>query len=839
MIITLIRFLCREWLLGILLTLLVLFAVAFSWQPFINLELKTYDFRSKLRSKSSISPLVLINIDKESIGKIGEWPWPRDILAGAISQIASYGAKTTGIDLIFPEEAKNPAEAEIKALAKELKDGLAGKDRKKDKASIKLTKSIISRLEEMEKRLDTDEVLTSSIRSLPKAILPLHFSLKSRTASPGKGSERAFKHWRSGGLEAIKPYGTDVKGTNGRILKMAEGAGHNNLIGDPDGRIRREYLLIPYEARYYPSFALQLALAYLDGPLKPVSNIESIRTRFGLKIGELEIPAGDDFSMLISYPHEKSFPSYSFHEVIENKVPADAFKDKVVIIGLNIEDAGMALSPEVDRRPSPSFIMASVVDNILSSTYITRPKWAFPLEAGVIALFGLYLAFIAHRLGRRASLTTVLSMAVLWNLVAIYLFIEEGYWVSMFYPSFLLLFGYAFISVTRRLVFSQEMMESESLESNRLLAHSYQGQGRLDMAFEKLTKCPVKDPVTREQLYSLGLDFERKRMLNKAVAVYEHMLRGGKFKDVRKRIKQLKEADQQIVLGKNASTEKTVLISGAPTLPTLGRYEIARELGQGAMGTVYLGKDPKINREVAIKTLRYEELEEESAEEIKKRFFREAEAAGKLSHPNIVTIYDVGEDSGIAYLAMEFLEGCDLEQHLRKKRNMSIKEKISVVSAVANALDYAHRNGVVHRDIKPANIMILKDETVKVTDFGIARVMTSSKTQTGMILGTPSYMSPEQISGKKVDGRSDLFSLGIVFYELITGERPFKGDSFTNLMYNIANTTYTPAKELMPDTPEQLISIIEKMLAKGVTKRYQSGVKLAKDLEKAGKELGI
>lgn len=834
-----IRFLCRDWLLGTLLTLIVLIIVASGWKPFIDFEIKTYDFRAKLRSKASASQIVLIDIDDESISKIGEWPWPREILAGAISQIASHGPKTTGINLIFSEKAENPAKAEIKALVKELKDGLKGKNRKKHKTTIKVTKNIISKLKETEKKLDADASLSSSIQSLSKAILPMHFSLKSRTANDGEVNKKALKYWRSGGLQPVLPYGTGVKGSTGRILKVAGAVGHNNLIGDPDGRIRREYLLIPYEKSYYPSFALQLALAYLDRALKPVRKIESIKTRHGIKIGGLEIPTGEDFSMLISYPKEKTFPRYSLYDVLENKLPEGALKDRVVIIGLNTKDADLALRPELSSRPSSSFIAASVVENILNESYISRPKWAFPLEAGVMVFFGLYLAFIANRLSRRAGFITLFSLALFWNLIAMYLFIENGYWVSMFYPSFLLLFGYAFIAVTRRLVFSQEIMEKETLESNRLLALSYQGQGQLDMAFEKLKKCPVREPIIREQLYNLGLDFERKRMFNKAIALYEHMLRGGKTKNIKERIEQLKEASQTVSLGKKGATEKTVIISGAPTLPTLGRYEITRELGQGAMGTVYLGKDPKINREVAIKTLRYEELEGDSAEEIKMRFFREAEAAGRLSHPNIVTIYDVGEDSGIAYLAMEFLEGCDLEQHLKKKKNIDLKEKISVICAVAEALDYAHRNGVVHRDIKPANIMILKNDCVKVTDFGIARVMTTSKTQTGMILGTPSYMSPEQISGKKVDGRSDLFSLGIVFYEMITGERPFKGDSFANLMYNIANTSYKSARELAPDTPEQLISILEKMLAKGVTKRYQNGVKLAKDLEKAGKDIGI
>jgi serine/threonine-protein kinase len=216
--------------------------------------------------------------------------------------------------------------------------------------------------------------------------------------------------------------------------------------------------------------------------------------------------------------------------------------------------------------------------------------------------------------------------------------------------------------------------------------------------------------------------------------------------------------------------------------------------------------------------------------ELKKRFFREAEAAGKLAHPNIVTIYDVGEDYEIAYMAMELLDGSDLANYSQKDSLLPLAEVIRIISSTAHALDYAHENGVVHRDIKPANIMILKNGEVKVADFGIARVMASSKTQTGVIMGTPSYMSPEQISGQKVDGRSDLFSLGVVFFELLSGEKPFGGESITTLMYNITNSPPPPVRDVAPTAPEFCDVIISKLLAKDKEGRYQRGKDLAKDL---------
>ncbi|MHB9099355.1 MAG: serine/threonine-protein kinase, partial [Syntrophales bacterium] len=262
-----------------------------------------------------------------------------------------------------------------------------------------------------------------------------------------------------------------------------------------------------------------------------------------------------------------------------------------------------------------------------------------------------------------------------------------------------------------------------------------------------------------------------------------------------------------------------------------------KELGRGAMGIVYLGKDPKINREVAIKTLRYEEFDAGQLTEVKSRFFREAEAAGKLSHPNIVTIYDVGEDYEIAYMAMELLDGTDLEPYCRKDNLLPQREVVKIIADVAIALDYAHGSGVVHRDIKPANIMMLGNREIKVADFGIARVMASSKTQTGVIMGTPSYMSPEQIAGQRVDGTSDLFSLGVVFFELLTGDKPFVGESITTLIYNITSTAPPPLRELLPGVHETFESIIGKLLAKDRAMRYQHGKELADDLRELMKTL--
>jgi serine/threonine-protein kinase len=266
--------------------------------------------------------------------------------------------------------------------------------------------------------------------------------------------------------------------------------------------------------------------------------------------------------------------------------------------------------------------------------------------------------------------------------------------------------------------------------------------------------------------------------------------------------------------------------------PMLGRYQVEKELGKGAMGVVYLGKDPKIGRIVAIKTMALsQEFEADELEDVKQRFFREAETAGRLNHPHIVTIYDAGEEHDLAYIAMEFLKGKDLVPYTKPGNLLPMTKMVSIVARVAEALSFAHLQHVVHRDVKPANIMYdAESDSVKVTDFGIARITDSSRTKTGMVLGTPSYMSPEQLAGRKIDGQSDIFSLGVTLYQLASGHLPFVGESMTQLMYKIANEEPPDILTLNPTLPECLTEIIRKALAKDAEQRYKTGDQMAQEL---------
>jgi serine/threonine protein kinase len=265
-----------------------------------------------------------------------------------------------------------------------------------------------------------------------------------------------------------------------------------------------------------------------------------------------------------------------------------------------------------------------------------------------------------------------------------------------------------------------------------------------------------------------------------------------------------------------------------------GRYEVLSKLGAGAFGTVYKAKDTMLGRVLAIKTIRLEGLAAQGAsiEELVRRFKAEARVSAQLKHPNIVTIYDIGEAQGLSYLAMEFIDGVGLDRVIAGAGRMPIERAAALAAQVADALDFAHRNQIVHRDVKPANIMIEAGDRVKVTDFGIAKVLDAAEqmTATGSLLGTPSYMSPEQARGSAVDGRSDLFAVGCIFYEMLTGQRAFRADSITGLIFKIITEDPKPIREIAPDLPESVLALVERALSKAPEARFQTGREMADSL---------
>ncbi len=359
-----------------------------------------------------------------------------------------------------------------------------------------------------------------------------------------------------------------------------------------------------------------------------------------------------------------------------------------------------------------------------------------------------------------------------------------------------------------------------------------------------------------QDLYALGGQLEQRGRIPQATAVYRHLAKlDNTYKDVAGRLRRLMDADRVKPKAATTATPVAAPSMGAttpnlraapkerpasatvaavvPESERLGRYQLEREIGRGAMGVVYLGRDTAINRMVAIKAIPLAaEFSDTELVEARSRFFREAETAGRLNHPNIVTIYDVGEERGLAYIAMEYLKGRHLSDYAKSNNLMEPRKVLEIIGRTADALGFAHKQQVVHRDIKPANLMYdPSTDVLKITDFGIARLSGAGSTRTGIVLGTPSFMSPEQLEGRTVTGHSDLFSLGVSLFQLLTGQLPFTADSMTGLMQQIAEAPHPPLRAFRPDLPACVESVIDRALAKNPEARYDSGAQMAAALD--------
>jgi eukaryotic-like serine/threonine-protein kinase len=518
--------------------------------------------------------------------------------------------------------------------------------------------------------------------------------------------------------------------------------------------------------------------------------------------------------------------------VLDAAHPVDLAGARLVIVG----DAGARVKTPVATREPVAMVMASAVSSLLTQSTIERPVWARVLALLVALGVAIEAAVLLPRLGTlRVVAVVILTAGALLGLDLAAL-VLGGVSVELAVPGVAALCAGAG-SLFARLQVRRDTADESSRDQTgtlRHLAQSFREQGQLELAFETLRHC-TQDQTTLAGLYELALEHDRLEQPRRAAAVYEHILAvDPAFRDVAARLSLAHAADtlgmvsvpDPAAAGRCAASDTVVQKSA---VLRLARYEIEREIGKGAMGSVYLGRDPKINRVVAIKAIALADaFEEADLAEAKARFFREAEMAGRLNHPGIVTVYDAGEDGRLAYIAMEYLKGVHLSHYAESEHLLDPRRVLHLIARVADALHYAHRQNVVHRDIKPANIMFDVDsDELKITDFGIARLTDTSRTKTGIVLGTPSFMSPEQLEGRVIDGRSDLFALGISLYQLLTGQLPFRAESMTRLMHKIASEPYPPVRSIRPELPEAVEAVLARALAKDPEDRFRTGAEFA------------
>jgi serine/threonine-protein kinase len=806
-----------------------------------TLERRFYDWAMGQHDRRPSDRIAVIAIDDRSVANIGRWPWPREVHAQLIDRLSAAGAKTIAHTALFFEPQTDRGLDELRTLRGRI-DGSAAAQPPIDDLSDTARAQIQGFIADAEQRLDADARLAQSIRSAGNVILPSLFSLgepQGRPDAPLPAFARRNALGNAAGL------GLPAFRSQQPLASLGEGAvavAHLNQITDPDGVVRREPLLVAFDGLAVPSMGLAIAAHSLNLTVQDMGP-----TPEGLQLGGLLVPT-DASAVLLPrfFPPRGSEPAFSqdaFFDVLTGSIPASKYADKIVIIGATAAGVGSTFATPLSPAMSPAETVAHTTASLLGGHFVTEPAWAGLAVLGSLLGVALYVVGGVPRLGAAASawITGALFLALLGTQYT--LLTSASLWLQLVFPATLLLIGHAAITTRRFLVTEagKRNTDRESAETNRMMGLALLGQGQLDMAFDRFRRVP-HSPELMQNLQQLALDHERKRQFNKAEAVYAHMADlDPNDREVARRLVRARNLSETVILGAASAHPGGMLLLGDAGVekPMLGRYQLEKELGKGAMGTVYQGRDPKIGRVVAIKTLALgAEFEGLELQEARERFFREAETAGRLQHPHIVTIFDAGEEHDLAYIAMEFLAGKDLLDHAREGRLLAVDAVLRIGEQVALALDYAHRQNVVHRDIKPANIMFdPATQSVKVTDFGIARITDASKTKTGMVLGTPSFMSPEQLAGRRIDGRSDLYSLGVTLFQLLTGRLPLSGDSMAALMYQIANQPAPSVRSLRPQLPQDVADILDRLLAKSPDARPQTGAELAEALRRVGSAL--
>ena len=829
-----------DWFLGLVVVALVYFASGGDLLQ--SLERKAYDMGVQATSRSPSDKIAVIAIDDLSLANIGRWPWPRDKLAKMVDLLAGANAKVIVNTVLLSEAQVDPGYQYIQRLLeiaqRTAPEGAAASDQAQ----------FLPILREAEQTLNTDRKLGDSFTKAGNVVQAMVFEVRPPQGKPDKPLPDYVT--KSGLLVPAKA--SDDLPPSTALLQVpiepvGRGAallGHLNQLRDVDGAVRVEPLMLAHFEQMYPSLAVMVAAKYLN------LGTSDIKVTLGQSVALQNLRIRTDPNLYMStyfYRDRDGRPAFgvdSFYDVINGKIPAEKYRDKIVLIGATAAGLGDSPATPISAAMPPVLTLAHSVSSILQEHFFVVPSWGGSVEKLLFVLVAAYLIVLLPRL--KASAALVLSGAIIAALIAAHfaLMTTGALWLQLMVPATLLLVGHAALASKRFIAAERGKAKSDesSAESNRMLGLAYQGQGQLDLAWDKFRQVPLSDGLL-DNLYNLALDFERKRQFNKAESVFRYMFEfNPKFKDLEARLSRAKQLSETVMLGGGggARTNTSILAAGggaggAVEKPMLGRYRVEKELGKGAMGVVYMGKDPKIGRVVAIKTMALsQEFEPEELTEVKERFFREAETAGRLSHPNIVTIYDAGEEHDLCYIAMELLKGGDLVPYSKAGNLLPAEKAVSIIARAAEALGYAHRQSVVHRDVKPANMMYHPEtDTLKVTDFGIARLTDSSKTKTGMVLGTPSFMSPEQLAGKKIEGRSDLFSLAVSLYQLLSGKLPFEGESMAQLMFKIANEAPTDIRSVNPNVPPALVSFLERGLAKDPDQRFQTGEEFAGALRAA------
>ncbi|MDP7419926.1 MAG: serine/threonine-protein kinase, partial [Gammaproteobacteria bacterium] len=737
---------------------------------------------------------------------------------------------TAGAALIVPLKAP-PANTQLPDI-KQL-TALAELEKRARKSSDGIKDAALSKqLAGLQQQHEQHQAIATTVRDAGNIVLPIIARPTLQELENAKDECRRHTVSATGtGSSDNPPWVREAAGTLTLPEVLCSGAVNTGYAGywpDMDGVVRRNHLLVRSGQRIFPS--LSLAVAQADEKNADLQ----IDGEHNLLMATHNINTGPGFTNLVRYymndRSQQVFRSISARELLSTQDTKSLFKNNIVLVGdLSSSRVNKFRTPSGELIPLP-VLVATTLSNLLQMDFVSRPYWLGSAELAILLFIGIVILFSAPTLNANHAIIATLVLATILLAIEAYILMTHGIWLQLVTVT---LFSVLAITLIQALISlgGTNTLTRLTGAAKAAPASKLHDQDKLDLAFSVLRQ---QEPTaeTKQRLYDIAMTHGKQREYAKAERVLLHIYSiDNKYLDVQEKLKKLSGARKrnlkrvtQSRVATDQSAKNKVLATGSSERK-LGPYIIEKTLGRGAMATVYLGRDPKINRQVAIKTIALaEEFSDADVDAVKVQFIRETESAGRLNHPNIITIYGTGEDQNVAYLAMEYFQGKALNLYTHADSLLPPKRVIELTARAAEALHYAHGQGVIHRDIKPANLMYnATSDELRITDFGIARLTDTSRTKTGIILGTPSYMSPEQLAANDVTGVSDLYSLGITMYQLLTGMTPFRSDSIQKLMDKIMHDQHTPVSRIRDDLPPGIDAVLDRMLNKKPENRFQNG----------------
>ncbi len=779
----------------------------------LRLEFAIYDFLQRQWSATPSDRVLLVDTGPRTAGN-ALWSDPR--LARVIDKLNSAGAAVIVPTQPPPPDNTMPDIRQLNALLElEQRANQSGRD----------MDSLTERLAGFSKQFEARRAIEASLAKSGKGVVALTPANPREPQGLDTCNRLAVPVPNTGILEAMQP-ARELVALPPSVCAQTAGAGYAGFRADPDGTVRQSALLVRSDDRAVPTLAMA-ALAHAAGG----SAALRVDAQGRLLVGEHEIVTGTNRTVLPRFYKDTAgddgFSRITPNEILSDSVDHAEISGRIVLLGAIATDT--TYRTPVDPAMSAMLLTATSLSNLLQTDYLIRPGWLQWSELLlIIALAAIFLVLAPGMSLNAAALAAVFIGTILFTTEA-YLLLAHGVWVHLGMAIVFSGLGITLIVALRYLRNAEPLPTEQPQAVGPKL-----GEGdELDLAFSVLRQQPPNDD-TKERLYRIAVTHGKRREFAKAERVLRYLASiDPAYRGVTDKLKKLSGAAKQereaAGIPNEAKGKRVARPADDGGRQRLGRYEVIKVLGRGAMATVYLGQDPKINRKVAIKTIALaEEFSEEDLQAAKEQFLREAESAGRLNHQNIIAIYDVDEDDDVAYLAMEYFEGESLSHYATTGNLLPPHWVLELGARAAEALHYAHSQNVVHRDIKPANIMYnAASDSLKITDFGIARLTDTSRTKTGIILGTPSYMSPEQLAGSPVTGQSDLYSLGITLFHLLVGSPPFRADSIPKLMDKIVNDRHAPLSSIRDDLPPCVDNVFDKVLAKDPEDRYPNGRAMA------------